>query len=184
MPSGVDLRVAYESPRTRTVIAAPETGLNRHVKPPETSNQMPNRPDLIPANSRLTPEQRTQAAAPKVGILFVHDEYPWVDSTPLDEAMLYGDVLTHDKGHDVFWKELQVCGSVPRDEEYDECPRGRVCYDTKAKTFHLYLDRCILKRKAMVEGIKRAMNLPPEPLTAIELDAHYRCPGCMSRPIE
>ena len=121
------------------------------LKTPETSNQMPKRRDRISANSRLTPEQRTQAAAPKVGILFVHDNYPWIDSTPLDEAVLYGDVLTHDKGHDTFWEELQVSGSVPRDEEYDEYPRGRVCYDAKTKAFRLYLDRCILRRKEIVE---------------------------------
>jgi hypothetical protein len=131
-----------------------------------------------------TPQQRKPPTAPKVGILFVHDEYPWIDSTPLDEAVLYGDVLTHDKGHDAYWEELQTCGSVPRDAEYDECPRGRVCYDTKAKTFHLYLDRCILSRKEMVEKIIHTMNLPPHPLTEIQLDSHYRCPGCMHRSNE
>ena len=151
------------------------------LKTPETSNRMPNRPDRISARSRLTPEQRTQAAAPKVGILFVHDNYPWIDSTPLDEAVLYGDVLTHDKGHDAYWEELQACGSVPKDEEYDECPRGRVCFGTKDKTFRVYLDRCILKRKEMVEKIMHSMNLPPEPLTDIQLDSHYRCPKCMHR---
>ncbi len=90
-------------------------------------------------------------------------------------------MLTHDKGHDAYWEELQVGGSVPRDVEYDECPRGRVCYDTKTKTFHLYLDRCILKRKEMVERIIRTMNLPPEILTETRLDSHYRCPKCMHR---
>jgi hypothetical protein len=28
----------------------------------------------------------------------------------------------------------------------------------------------------MVEKIMHPMNLPPEPLTEIELDSHYRCP--------
>jgi hypothetical protein len=180
MCCGVDLEVAYASP-SELRLPNYRQRLIEMLKTPETSNQMPNRPDRISANSRLTPEQRTQAAAPKVGILFVHDEYPWIDSTPLEEAVLYGDVLNHDKGHDAYWEELQASGSVPRDEEYDECSRGRVCYDTKSKTFHLYLDRCILKRKEMVERIIRAMNLPPGPLTEIELDSHYRCPGCMHR---
>ena len=167
--------------RDRTVAAKPQTVSVDMLKTPGASNQMPNRPDQTPASSRLTPEQRTQATATKVGILFVHDNYAWIDSTPLEEAVLYGDVLTHDKWHDTYWDELQASGSVPQDEEYDECPRGRVCYDTKTKTFHLYLDRCILKRKEMVERIIRTMNLPPGPLTEIELDPHYRCPGCMHR---
>ena len=170
--------------RERTVTAKPQSRSIDPLKTPGASNQMPNRPDRISASIRLTPEQRKRSAAPMVGILFVHDGYPWIDSTPLDEAVLYGDVLTHDKGHDVYCEELQSCGSVPRDEEYDECPRGRACYDTKTKTFHLYLDRCILNRKEIVERIIRTMNLPPEPLTEIQLDPHYRCPGCMHRSNE
>jgi len=128
------------------------------------------------------PEQRKGPEAPRVGIFFVQDKYLWIDSTPVEEALLYGDVQTHDKGHDAYWEELQARGSVPRDVEYDECPRGRVCFGTRAKTFHLYLDRCILSRSDMVEKIIRAMNLPPGPLTKIELDSHYRCPGCMHQP--
>ena len=131
-----------------------------------------------------TAEQCKSTEAPRVGILFVHDEYPWIDSTPLDKAVLYGDVLTHDKGHDAFWEHLQACSSVPRDEEYDECPRGRVCYDRKTKRFHLYLDRCIRRNEDMVARIIDAMNLPPHPLTEVQLDSHYRCPGCMHRSNE
>ena len=101
-----------------------------------------------------TPEQHKLPKAPTVGILFVHDEYPWIDSTPIDEAVLYGEVLTH------------------------------VCYDTKTKIFHLYLDRCILSRKELVEKIIHTMSLPLEPLTQIQLDSHYRCPGCMHRSNE
>jgi hypothetical protein len=184
MRCGVDWEVVYEPPRARTVADKPQIVSVEMLKTPEASNQMPNRPEQISANSRFTPEQRTQVAAPKVGILFVHDNYAWIDSTPLEEAVLYGDVLTHDKGHDTYWEELQVGGSVPRDVEYDECPRGRVCYDTKTKTFHLYLDRCILKRKDLVERIICAMNLPPETSTETRLDSHYRCPGCMHRTNE
>ena len=180
MRSGVDWEVAYEPPRELR-LPNYRQGSIEMLKTSGVSIQMPNPPERISANSRLTPEQRTQVAAPKVGILFVHDNYAWIDSTPLDDAVLYGDVLMHDKGHDAFWEELQTCGSVPRDEEYDECPRGRVCYDTKTKTFHLYLDRCILKRKEIVERIIRTMNLPPETSTETRLDSHYRCPKCMHR---
>ena len=145
---------------------------------------MPNCPDRISTNDMPAPEQRKGPEAPRVGIFFVQDKYLWIDSTPVEEALLYGDVQTHDKGHDAFWEELQASGSVPRDEEYDECPRGRVSYDTKTKTFHLYLDRCILKRKDLVERIICAMNLPPESLAETRLDSHYRCPECMHRSNE
>jgi hypothetical protein len=174
------LEVAYASP-SELRLPNYRQRLIEMLKTPETSNQMPNRPEQIPAKSKLTPEQRIQATATKVGILFVHDNYVWIDSTPVAQATLYGDALTHDKGHDAYWEELQASGSVPWDEEYDECPRGRVCYDTKTKTFHLFLDRCILKRQELVERIICAMNLPPGRLTEIELDSHYRCPGCMHR---
>jgi len=153
--------------------------MNRRKRPVATEPQSVGLRDML-----NTAERCKSPEAPRVGILFVHDEYPWIDSTPLGEAVLYGDVLTHDKGHDAYWEELQASGSVPRDEEYDECPRGRVCFDTKTKTFHLYLDRCILGRKEMVERIIHTMNLPLEPSTQIQLDSHYRCPGCMHRSNE
>ncbi len=69
--------------RDRLVAAKPQSMSVNMLMTPETSNQMPNRPDQTPASSRLTPEQRTQATAPKVGILFVHDNFAWIDSTPL-----------------------------------------------------------------------------------------------------
>ena len=83
---------------------------------------------------------------------------------------------THDRGHEDFWEQLQARGLVPGDEEYDECPRGRVCYDTRRRIFRLYLDKCIAGNKDAVSRIMHAMNLPPA--TGAELDAHYKCPGC------
>lgn len=123
------------------------------------------------------------ALLPKVGIVFVHGECLWVDSTPIDDAILYGEVLTHDKSHADYWQELQACGAVPSDEEYDEVPRGRVCYDTRSRVYHLYLDGCILRDREMVKKIIRAMTLPSA-RTEINTDSHYRCPTCMSGPSE
>jgi hypothetical protein len=119
------------------------------------------------------------ALLPEVGIAFVHAGCIWTDSTPVDDAILYDEVLTHDKGHDAFWRELQARGAVPKDEEYDGVPRGRVCYDTRSRIYQLYLDRCILRDRQMVGKIIRTMKLPPAPLTEIQLDSHYRCPGCI-----
>jgi hypothetical protein len=124
------------------------------------------------------------ALLPKVGIVFFHAGCLWVDSTPVDNAIPYGEVLTHGKGHDLYWGELQARGVVPKDVEYDEVPRGRVCYNTRSRIYHLYLDRCILRNKEMVRKIIRSMTLPPAPLTEISTDSHYRCPGCMHRLIE
>jgi hypothetical protein len=120
---------------------------------------------------------------PKVGIVFVHEGRLWVDCTPIDDAILYGEVLTHDRGHSDYWQELQTCGAVPRNEEYDEVPRGRVCYDTRSRVYHLYLDDCILRDREMVKKIIRAMTLPSA-RTEIDTDSHYRCPGCMFHPEE
>ena len=121
------------------------------------------------------------ALLPEVGIVFVHEGSLWVDSTSVDDAILYDEALTHDKGHDVFWGELQAGGAVPKDREYDEVPRGRVCYNTRSRIYHLYLDRCILRNKEMVRKIMRLMKLPSAPLTEIGSDSHYRCPGCVPR---
>jgi hypothetical protein len=121
---------------------------------------------------------------PKVGIVFVHAGCLWVDSTPIDDAIRYGEVLTHEKGHADFWHELQACGAVSKDETYDEVPRGRVCYDTRERVYHLYLDRCILRDQEMVKKIIGAMTLPSAPRTEITTDSHYRCPECMFRPGE
>jgi hypothetical protein len=116
-----------------------------------------------------------EASAPAVGVFFVHGGNLWIDATPVDEAILYGDMKTHDRGHEDFWEQLQSRGVAPGDEEYDECPRGRVCYDTKQRIFHLYLDRCIRENKDIVSRIIRAMNLSS--VTRVDLDSHYRCPG-------
>ena len=37
--------------------------------------------------------------------------------------------------HIKYWGELQRDGSVSRDMEYEERPRGRVMYDTKTELF-------------------------------------------------
>jgi hypothetical protein len=100
-------------------------------------------------------------------VFFVREDDLWVDATPVNEALLYGDMRTHDRGHEAFWEQLQASGAAPRDEEYDECPRGRVCYDTKQRIFHLYLDQCIREKYDAVSRIIRAMNLPSA--TRVEL---------------
>ena len=145
-------------------------------KTPKRDKEMRERLGRVPAQNDGSRAGRKQASAPEVGVFFAHGDNLWIDATPVDEAVLYGDVRTHDRGHEDFWEQLQARGAVPRDEEYDECPRGRVCYDTKQRIFHLYLDKCIRDNKDAVSRIIRAMNLPPA--TRAELDSHYKCPRC------
>lgn len=135
--------------------------------------------DLSKMRGAGAPEASTD---PAVGIFFVRNNDLWVDSTPVNDALRYGDdMMTHDKGHDTFWGELQTCCAVPVDEEYDEISRGRVSFNTKTHTYHILLDGCILKNRKIVQDIFRVMNPPPQPATEIGLDSHYRCPGCIPR---
>jgi hypothetical protein len=120
---------------------------------------------------------RKQAAVPKVGIFFVVGKQLWIDGTPVTEAQAYGGMKTHEKGHDVFWEQLQEANTVGWDIEYIEIPRGRVCYSVDKREFYLLVDPCIKKDSEMIERIMDEMNLPSA--TRVELDSHYRCPGCM-----
>ena len=109
----------------------------------------------------------------KAGIIFVRGDDLWIDSTPVGDAVNYGALKTHEMGHPDYWEELQRRGSVPRDEEYDEIPRGRANFDTRKETWYLFLDRCIRERPEMVSRIFEALHLPPEPATKVDGDSHY-----------
>jgi hypothetical protein len=65
--------------------------------------------------------------------------------------------------------------------EYEESPRGRVVYNTKSQRFALYADRCILKRKSVVNQIMKAMHLPAKQTDATTdgPDGHYGCCRCL-----
>lgn len=114
---------------------------------------------------------------PSVGIVFLVDDKLYIDSTPLDRASIYGDHLIHDRGHDAYWEELLAEGAVGG--EYDDYPRGRAAYNSKAQQFTLLLDRCITRRPELMREILRRMNLPAT--TRIGGDEHYVCPGCRRR---
>jgi hypothetical protein len=117
----------------------------------------------------------------KVGVIFLRGDTLSIDSAQVNDAVDYGDLKTHENGHPDFWEELQVSGAVPRDEEYDEVPRGRVTYHTRKRLYYLFLDRCISERSEMVSRIFSAIQLPPPPATVVLGDSHYVCPGCMPK---
>ena len=133
------------------------------------------------STNRRTITQTINAEGSRVGIFWMlaHRKLI-VDSVPLSEAEPYGDSLTHPRSHIDLWKELKQAGIVDPDTEYEELPRGRVGYDTRAKRFFLFADRCILARPAVIKRILAALRLPPE---AVEIgtDSHYRCAQCLER---
>ena len=114
---------------------------------------------------------------PHVGIFWLIDGKPIIDSTPLSESKDYGDFRTYPRSHIDVWEQWRLSGRVPGDVEYEEPPRGRVMFNKKAGRFTFLADRCILKDKGMVSTIMAAMNLPSKN-TDRGTDAHYRCPAC------
>jgi hypothetical protein len=121
---------------------------------------------------------------PHVGIFWVVNGKPLIDSTPLGEAEHYGDHLTHQPSHLEVWTLLQRNGTVSREIEYEEPPRGRVVYNTKTQQFVLLADRCILQDKGIIGKIKLEMGLPKKD-TELGPDSHYRCFACLrERPVE
>ena len=125
----------------------------------------------------MTPPAQRRNEEPRVGIFWLIDGKPLIDSTPLSQAEPYGDHLTHPRGHAEVWEQYQRVGTAPSDMEYEESPRGRVIYHTKTRRFTFLADPCILKDKSMVSTIMSAMNLPNKS-TDKGTDAHYRCSAC------
>jgi hypothetical protein len=128
-------------------------------------------------NRRKGTRTNSKPAGLQVGIIYLVAGKLLIDSTPLANAGRYGDSATHERGHIVYWAELVKDGLVP-DSEYEEYPRGRVSYDTKARKFTLLADRCILNKKNVVRNILLQMNLPVRG-TKVNTDSHYRCFRCL-----
>jgi len=128
-----------------------------------------------------TPKARSglRVADRRVGIFWLlEDGRLLLDSTALAEAEHYGDCITHPRSHIDTWAELQRCGVVRTDVEYEEPPRGRVVYDADKDRFVIYADRCILRRKKSLRQIMRELNLPQNQ-TETSSDLHYRCLQCV-----
>lgn len=106
-----------------------------------------------------------------------------IDSTALGKAEDYGAFKVYPGDHCSVWEKLQRRGAVSADMEYEECPRGRVMYDTRAGRFSLLADKCILKNKGVIRDIISKMNLPSKN-TDMGTDSHYRCFACLHGRIE
>jgi hypothetical protein len=123
-------------------------------------------------------DSRRRKKEARVGIFWLVDGKPVIDSTPLSKAENYSAFKVHPEDHCSVGERLQRSGAVPAGVEYDECPRGRVMYDTKARRFSLLADRCILKNKGVIRDIISKMNLPSKN-TDMGTDSHCRCFRCL-----
>ena len=80
-------------------------------------------------------------SGPRVGIFWFFNRRLIADCSLLGSAEAYGEHLTHARSHFDFWNNLQHLGTVPREIEYEEPPRGRVVFNTRTERFTLYADR-------------------------------------------
>lgn len=129
-------------------------------------------------NENTRHDDRCKATEPQVGILWLVDGTLVMDSTALSMSEDYGAFKVHPGDHCSVWEKLQRSGAAPADVGYEECPRGRVMYDTKARRFSLLADRCLLKNKGVIRDIISKMNLPSKN-TDMGTDSHYRCFRCL-----
>jgi hypothetical protein len=112
-------------------------------------------------------------AAPQVGIFYVIEGALYLECTPVLEAEAYGDFQTHPTGHVEWWPGLVRRLNIWPPQSYDYYPRGRVNYARPAARFRLYLDRCLLNERSMIQAIIQSLHLADQ---AVELctDKHYQ----------
>ena len=77
--------------------------------------------------AKTHPPAQRQKKEPHVGIFWVVDGKPLLDSLSLSEAEEYGDFKTHPRSHIDAWRLFQQRGIAPPDVEYEEFPGGRPC---------------------------------------------------------
>ena len=130
------------------------------------------------------PQEAT--VAPSVGIFWGVPEGDRTvlvtDRTPLAEAEVYGDCLTHPRGHHEVWEAWRRLGATAlrrrglptaiASHEYEALPRGRVVYMREPALFTLYADRRLQSPETIVELV-RLFGLAGEH-HAVRSDAHYR----------
>lgn len=117
--------------------------------------------------------------APQVGIVYFVGGKLFIDATPVAQAVNLGGYVIHGRDHCQYWKQLVKESAAPSGE-YDEFPRGRVSFDTKADKFTLLADACILRRKNLVRTILKRMHLAASD-TETGTDRLYRCSVCLRR---
>jgi len=126
----------------------------------------------------------SKAQYPQVGIFYVINSELYSDTTPTIEAEDLGDFKTHPIEHYKFWNLLtRYALKKDIDTSYDFYPRGRVVYNKVKDHYILYLDRCLIKNKQVINKIIREFHLPTRKYS-LEDDEHYVCSRCRRRQKE
>jgi len=107
------------------------------------------------------------------------------DRTSLADAERYGAFLTHPRGHYDVWSAWQGLGPAGLSRrglpaaiawhEYEDCPRGRIVFNTEDGGFVIYADRS-LQTPTAVDVVKARFGLTAA-RTVVRGDPHYRTSG-------
>jgi hypothetical protein len=65
-------------------------------------------------------QPRTAQPEPRVGIFWLIGQRLVIDAMPLSKASKYGDCKIYEGDHITLWSEMEKCGEVPRDTDYEE----------------------------------------------------------------
>jgi len=134
--------------------------------------------DEVHRRNEQSREQRERlAGSAEVGIFWVVSGKLIIAGAWLEEATTTGRFARHPTTEEKEWNLCQRVGAIPREMEYDEPPRGRVDFDKVTQKFHLYADNCILANEAMLDKIRKNLNLPSE--IKILPDTLYQCAKCL-----
>ena len=128
-------------------------------------------------NERSGQQRERLAGSPEVGIFWVVDGRLILAGAWIEEATTRGRFAHYPTTHEREWAFCQRANAVPLDVAYDEPPRGRVSFDKVTQQFHMFADACILSDQAMVEKIRKDLNLTSE--IKIGLDNFYQCAACL-----
>jgi hypothetical protein len=119
-----------------------------------------------------------QAGIPEVGPFWLLDDGRLLgDGLPVTEAPEVCGFKINPRDHGTIWGIYQRADVIPKDQKYDDIPRGRVTYLIESRKYVITADRCILSNPSAIAKIKSDMNLPYEN-TLVEDDEHYRCVKC------
>lgn len=104
------------------------------------------------------------------------------DRTSLAMAEVYGDFLTHPRGHHEVWEDWRRLGPLELTRrglplviawhEYEHFPRGRVVFDTRNERFTIYADDR-LRTPASLRRVLHTFGLDGA-RCAVRSDPHYR----------
>ena len=136
---------------------------------------------MVSTRMKIAPAAARTSIGPSIGIFWKIDDVLLLDRSPLSQAELYGDCLTHPEGHYEQWERWRRLGArqlrlldyptVIAATEYEEWPRGRVVYDRPQELFIIYADRR-LQTRAFVGNLVAAFGLSEQNWRVMS-DDHY-----------